>query len=92
MEELMTVIRYTIAISTFVLSMLLMFRMGAERWAAMEPYEVQPDPEPRERRKPSPPPAKEQEAEEPDEEDRFTCKLTGMEKAAPEWSVNYPKP
>jgi hypothetical protein len=89
MEELATLTRYTIAISTFVLSMLLMFRMGAEYWSVMEPYEAQPEPEPRERRKPSPPPAKEQEAEEPDD---FTCSLTGNESTAMEWSVNYPKP
>jgi len=85
MEELMTLTRYTIAISAFTLSMLVMFRMGAPYWA-MEPQEAQPDPEPRQVRKPSPPPAKEQEAEEPDE---FTCQLTGDESATMEWSVNY---
>jgi outer membrane biosynthesis protein TonB len=86
MEELATLTRYTIAISTFVLSMLVMFRMGAPYWT-MEPEEDQPEPEPRERRKlPSPPPAKEQEAE---DEDKFTCQLADDESTAMEWSVNY---
>jgi len=83
MEELTTIIRYTIALSVFALAMLVMFRRSVEVW---DSYEADPPPV-QDRPKPSPLPAKER-IEAPEED--FTCsEVTASEAGAMEWSVKY---
>ena len=85
MEELMTGLRYTVAISAFALSMLLMFRMGAEHWAATDTL---PDPEPPVRRKSSPRVVEEMQPE-PESPDAFSCQVSNEDPTTIEWRVKY---